>query len=49
MSGDPGKNLSEFWIRGIGTFGANQSALVLIDALEGATASTPPISNPSRS
>jgi TonB-linked SusC/RagA family outer membrane protein len=35
MSGEPGKNLSEFWIRGIGTFGANQSALVLIDGLEG--------------
>ncbi len=34
-SGEPGKNLSEFWIRGIGTFGANSSALVLIDGLEG--------------
>ncbi len=34
-SGEPGKNISEFWIRGIGTFGANQSALVLIDGLEG--------------
>ena len=34
-SGEPGKNLSEFWIRGIGTFGANASALVLIDGLEG--------------
>ena len=30
-SGEPGKNISEFWIRGIGTFGANSSALVLID------------------
>lgn len=34
-SGEPGKNLSEFWIRGIGTFGASSSALVLIDGLEG--------------
>ena len=23
-SGEPGKNISDFWIRGIGTFGANQ-------------------------
>ncbi len=34
-SGEPGKNIAEFWIRGIGTFGANSSALVLIDGLEG--------------
>lgn len=34
-SGEPGKNVSEFWVRGIGTFGANSSALVLIDGLEG--------------
>ena len=34
-SGEPGKNISEFWVRGIGTFGANASALVLIDGLEG--------------
>ena len=34
-SGEPGKNISDFWIRGIGTFGANSSALVLIDGLEG--------------
>jgi len=34
-SGEPGKNLAEFWIRGIGTFGASSSALVLIDGLEG--------------
>jgi TonB-linked SusC/RagA family outer membrane protein len=33
-SGEPGDNLAEFWIRGIGTFGAG-SALVLIDGLEG--------------
>ncbi|MDR2774413.1 MAG: carboxypeptidase-like regulatory domain-containing protein, partial [Tannerella sp.] len=35
MSGEPGKNISEFWVRGIGTFGASSSALVLIDGLEG--------------
>lgn len=34
-SGEPGKNISDFWIRGIGTFGANSSALVLVDGLEG--------------
>lgn len=34
-SGEPGKNVSEFWIRGIGTFGANNSALVLVDGIEG--------------
>jgi TonB-linked SusC/RagA family outer membrane protein len=34
-SGEPGKNISDFWIRGIGTFGANGNALVLIDGLEG--------------
>lgn len=34
-SGEPGQNISNFWIRGIGTFGANASALVLIDGLEG--------------
>ncbi|WP_270089185.1 SusC/RagA family TonB-linked outer membrane protein [Sphingobacterium sp. SYP-B4668] len=34
-SGEPGKNVSEFWIRGIGTFGANSGALVLVDGLEG--------------
>jgi TonB-linked SusC/RagA family outer membrane protein len=34
-SGEPGQNLAEFWVRGIGTFGANKSALVLIDGLEG--------------
>jgi TonB-linked SusC/RagA family outer membrane protein len=33
-SGEPGDNLAQFWIRGIGTFGAG-SALVLIDGLEG--------------
>ena len=34
-SGEPGINISEFWVRGIGTFGASSSALVLIDGLEG--------------
>lgn len=34
-SGEPGKNIADFWIRGIGTFGANSGALVLIDGLEG--------------
>lgn len=34
-SGEPGKNISNFWIRGIGTFGANAGALVLVDGLEG--------------
>ncbi|HWK56669.1 MAG TPA: TonB-dependent receptor [Parapedobacter sp.] len=35
QSGEPGKNISEFWVRGIGTFGANSGALVLVDGLEG--------------
>lgn len=30
-SGQPGKDISEFWIRGISTFGANTSAYVLVD------------------
>lgn len=34
-SGEPGKNISDFWVRGIGTFGYNSGALVLIDGLEG--------------
>lgn len=34
VSGQPGKNTSEFWIRGISTFGANTSALVLVDGFE---------------
>lgn len=34
-SGEPGHNIADFWVRGIGTFGANSSALVLIDGLEG--------------
>ena len=34
-SGEPGKNLAEFWVRGISTFGAGKGALILIDGLEG--------------
>ena len=34
-SGEPGSDFSEFWVRGIGTFGAGSSALVLIDGIEG--------------
>lgn len=34
-SGEPGKDFSQFWIRGISTFGAGSSALVLIDGVEG--------------
>ena len=33
-TGEPGKNVSEFWIRGISTFGASSSALVLVDGFE---------------
>ena len=33
-SGQPGQNISEFWIRGISTFGAGSSALVLVDGFE---------------
>ena len=33
-SGQPGENFSEFWIRGISTFGAGSSALVLVDGFE---------------
>ena len=41
-SGEPGKNISEFWIRGIGTFGASSGALVLIDGLEGTLSQVDP-------
>lgn len=34
QSGQPGKNISEFWIRGISTFGGGSSPLVLIDNIE---------------
>ena len=33
-SGQPGKSTSEFWIRGISTFGASNSALILVDGFE---------------
>ena len=33
-SGQPGDNISEFWIRGISTFGAGSGALVLVDGFE---------------
>lgn len=33
-SGQPGQNTSEFWIRGISTFGASSSAMVLVDGFE---------------
>jgi len=33
-SGQPGNNSSEFWVRGISTFGAGTSALVLVDGFE---------------
>ncbi len=33
-SGEPGQNYSEFWIRGISTFGGSSSALVLVDGIE---------------
>jgi TonB-linked SusC/RagA family outer membrane protein len=34
QSGQPGKNISEFWIRGVSTFGGGSSPLVLIDNIE---------------
>jgi TonB-linked SusC/RagA family outer membrane protein len=33
-SGQPGFNTSEFWIRGISTFGGSSSAMVLVDGFE---------------
>ncbi len=33
-NGQPGSNSSEFWIRGISTFGAGTAALVLVDGFE---------------
>ena len=33
-SGEPGNDFSQFWIRGISTFGASQGALILIDGIE---------------
>lgn len=34
QSGEPGDNTSQFWVRGISTFGANDQALVLVDGFE---------------
>ncbi|MCY4780109.1 TonB-dependent receptor [Sphingobacterium sp. UT-1RO-CII-1] len=34
QSGQPGKNISEFWIRGISTFGGGTGALILVDNIE---------------
>lgn len=34
QSGEPGSDVSEFWIRGISTFGAKATALFLIDGVE---------------
>jgi TonB-linked SusC/RagA family outer membrane protein len=36
-SGEPGSDVSEFWIRGISTFGGGSSALVLIDGIDRGT------------
>ena len=33
-SGQPGQNVSEFWIRGISTFGAGTGAYILVDGFE---------------
>lgn len=33
-SGEPGSNTSEFWIRGMSTFGGGASALILVDGFE---------------
>jgi TonB-linked SusC/RagA family outer membrane protein len=33
-SGEPGEDVSEFWIRGMSTFGGGSSALVLIDGID---------------
>lgn len=36
-NGEPGEDVSEFWIRGISTFGAKDKALILIDGVERTT------------
>ena len=33
-SGQPGKNTSRFWVRGISTFGASSDAMILVDGFE---------------
>ncbi len=42
-SGEPGNDYSEFWIRGISTFGANKGALILVDGVEGSLDDIDPI------
>lgn len=34
QSGEPRQDVSEFWIKGMSTFGANAGALVLIDVID---------------
>lgn len=36
-SGEPGEDVSEFWVRGLSTFGAGEKALILIDGVERTT------------
>ncbi|MDR1861078.1 MAG: TonB-dependent receptor [Bacteroidales bacterium] len=36
-SGEPGQDVSEFWVRGISTFGGGANALVLIDGIDRGT------------
>lgn len=36
-SGEPGEDISEFWIRGVSTFGSKDKALILIDGIERTT------------
>lgn len=36
-SGEPGEDVSEFWVRGVSTFGAGEKALILIDGVERTT------------
>ena len=33
-SGEPGENMSQFWIRGMSTFGAKSGALILVRGVE---------------
>lgn len=33
-SGEPGSDVTQFWIRGISTFGANNGALIMIDGVD---------------
>jgi TonB-linked SusC/RagA family outer membrane protein len=38
LNGEPGRDRSEFWIRGISTFGTNRTPLVMVDGVERADA-----------